>query len=80
MSKFRPSLTAALLLGLCCAFGTGAALAARSLDEAIQQVERDTGGRVVSAEVLNVSGRVVYRIKVLTSDGRLRTVQVQGRD
>ncbi len=50
-----------------------------SLSEAIEQVRRRTGGRVVSAETKVQNGREVHHIKVLTDDGKVRTHKVNGR-
>jgi len=50
-----------------------------SLSEAIEQVRRRTGGRVVSAETKVQNGREVHHIKVLTKDGKVRTHKVNGR-
>lgn len=47
-----------------------------SLNEAVQQVQRDTGGRVLSAETVNQGGRSVHRIKVLMPSGQVRVVTV----
>jgi uncharacterized membrane protein YkoI len=50
-----------------------------SLSEAIEQVRKRTGGRVVSAETKVQNGREVHHIKVLTKDGKVRTHKVNGR-
>ena len=47
-----------------------------SLNEAVQQVQRETGGRVLSADTVNQSGRAVHRIKVLLPSGQVRVVTV----
>jgi hypothetical protein len=61
--------------------GDGVALAQRqggvcSLDQAVQQVRRTTNGRVLSAQTVTQQGRRVHRVKVLTDDGRVRTVEM----
>jgi uncharacterized membrane protein YkoI len=58
----------------CLAAGT--ATAAASLQEAISKVERDTHGKVLSAETKHNGRSTVYRIKVLTHDGQVRVVEV----
>jgi hypothetical protein len=60
------------------AAGTAAGVRARdiSAQEAVAQVQRDTDGKVLSVQTLNVGKRRVYRIKVLTRDGQVRVVQV----
>lgn len=47
-----------------------------SLDEAVAQIRRDTGGRVLSAETIQRDGRPVHRIKVLTPANRVRVYHV----
>lgn len=46
--------------------------------ERIRQVERD-GGRVLRAERVQRGGEEVYRIKVLTPEGRVRVLQERPR-
>ncbi len=50
-----------------------------SLNDAIQQVKRETGGRVLSADTVNQGGRTVHRIKVLTPSGQVRVVVVDAQ-
>ena len=45
------------------------------LPDSVRRVERQTGGEVLRAEPMQRDGREVYRIKVLTADGRVRVVQ-----
>ena len=49
----------------------------KSLSEAVEQVRRQTDGRILSAET-RIKGEV-HHIKVLTKDGRVKTHKVQGR-
>ena len=51
----------------------------KSLSEAVEQVRRQTGGRILSAETKVKGGREVHHIKVLTQDGKVKTHTVQGR-
>ena len=51
----------------------------KSLSEAVEQVRRQTGGRILSAETKISGGREVHHIKVLTKDGKVKTHKVQGR-
>ena len=46
-----------------------------SLPDSVRRVERQTGGEVLRAEPMQRDGREVYRLKVLTADGRVRVVQ-----
>jgi hypothetical protein len=61
----------AMLLGLLLA----APALAQTLNDTVRRVERETGGRILSAETVTSGSREVYRIKVLTPDGRVRVVQ-----
>lgn len=51
----------------------------KSLSEAVEQVRRQTGGRILSAETKVSGGREVHHIKVLTKDGKVKTHKVPGR-
>jgi uncharacterized membrane protein YkoI len=53
-----------------------------SLEQAVERVQRETDGRVLATEEVDVGKRKVYRIKVLTKDGSVRRVVVaaDGRD
>ena len=51
---------------------------AMSLSQAVKQVKRDTGGKVLSAETRVQGNKEMHFVKVLTQDGRVRTVRVQG--
>jgi len=46
-----------------------------TLPDSVRRVERQTGGEVLRAEPMQQDGREVYRLKVLTRDGRVRVVQ-----
>jgi hypothetical protein len=46
-----------------------------NLPESVRRVERQTGGEVLRAEPMQQDGHEVYRMKVLTRDGRVRVVQ-----
>lgn len=48
-----------------------------SLEEAVRKVRRDYGGRIVSAETRGSGDRRVHVIKVLTREGRVRTVRIR---
>ncbi|HYE37965.1 PepSY domain-containing protein [Methylocaldum sp.] len=47
-----------------------------SLDEAIQRIRRETGGRILAADTVRNDGAVTYRIKVLMPNGRVRVFYV----
>jgi hypothetical protein len=42
-------------------------------------VKRQYNGRIVSAETRMNGNREVHHIKVLTEDGKVKTVKIQGR-
>ena len=50
-----------------------------SLNQAVQQVRRETGGRVLSADTVNQDGRTMHRIKVLTPSGQVRIVTIDAQ-
>jgi len=51
----------------------------KSLSDAVEQVRRQTNGRILSAETRMDGKREVHHIKVLTKDGKVKTHRVQGR-
>jgi uncharacterized membrane protein YkoI len=67
----------ASLCAIALALGAASA-AARELtaQEAVAKVQQETSGKVLSVQTLMQGKRKVYRIKVLTSDGQVRVVQV----
>ena len=50
-----------------------------SLEQAAARIQRQTGGRILSADVLEKKGRVVYRIKVLMPSGHVRIFRVEAQ-
>ncbi len=46
------------------------------LDQAVARIQRETGGRVLSADVVRRNGAVAYRIKVLMPSGHVRVFYV----
>ncbi len=47
-----------------------------TLQDAVAKVERETHGKVLSAETKHNGRQTVYRIKVLTHDGQVRVIEV----
>ena len=47
----------------------------QSLDQAVSQVRRDTGGRILSARTVSENGRQIHRIKVLMPSGRVKIIR-----
>jgi len=50
-----------------------------SLDQAVSQARQQHKGKVLSADTITVNGRKVYRIKILTPDGRVKRTQIDAR-
>jgi hypothetical protein len=50
-----------------------------TLSEAVEQVRRQYNGRIVSAETQRSGKRETHVIKVLTEDGKVKTVRVPGK-
>lgn len=65
-------LAAALALPVAPAFAQRAV----SLQEAVERVQQETGGKILSAETVRIGRQKMYRIKVLTPDGRVRVLQI----
>ena len=49
-----------------------------SRDQAAATAQRATGGRVLSIEQSQSAGRTVWRVKVVTAQGEVRVVLVDG--
>ena len=47
-----------------------------TLEQAVDQVRAETGGRILAAETVEIEGRRVHRIRVLTPDHRVRVIEV----
>ncbi|AGG87679.1 PepSY domain-containing protein [Rhodanobacter denitrificans] len=74
--NFIPALLISLFVGV---FGSALAQSAEAtvtLDQAVLQVQQETGGKVLSAEQRGVGRRQEYRIKVLTPDGHVKVMVV----
>jgi hypothetical protein len=50
-----------------------------TLSQAVEQVRRQYNGRIVSAETRCNGNRETHEIKVLTEDGKVKTVRVPGK-
>ncbi|HVF35701.1 MAG TPA: hypothetical protein VND91_10305 [Candidatus Saccharimonadia bacterium] len=49
---------------------------ATGLQDAAERVQRETGGRILSAETVRIGRQKLYRVKVLTPDGRVQVEMV----
>jgi hypothetical protein len=65
-----------LLLALALFAMATTAWAKLSLQQAVEKVERETGGKVLAAETVTVGQQQIHRIKVLTRDGQVRVIQI----
>jgi hypothetical protein len=57
------------------AFGAPAA-AQLTLEDAVEQVQQEIQGRVLKAEEVTIGKKKLYRIKLLTRDGRVQVVKI----
>jgi uncharacterized membrane protein YkoI len=77
MMECMKSILASACLCLAVLLATAPVLAANlTLQEAVARVERETHGKVLSAETKHNGHQTVYRIKVLTRDGQVRVIEV----
>ena len=51
-----------------------------SLDDAVKIVEQASGGKVLKAHKVEVNDNVIYRVRVLTPTGKVRTMGVSAED
>ncbi|MGB0135143.1 PepSY domain-containing protein [Dokdonella sp.] len=45
--------------------------------EAVDRVQQETGGKILTVQTLRIGKRKIFRIKVLTPNGQVRVVEVQ---
>ncbi len=50
-----------------------------SLDEAVERAREREGGRVISAETQEWDGQRIYNIRLLTKDGKVKRIHIDGR-
>lgn len=74
--NFTRVLVASVVMAVSAATAAQSAATKVTLDQAVDKVQQDTGGKVLSAEPRNIGRRREYRIKVLTPDGHVRVVVV----
>ena len=46
-----------------------------TLPAQVRRIERETGGKVLKAQPIERNGREIYRIKIVTPQGRVRVVE-----
>jgi len=47
-----------------------------TLDQAVANVKKDKENKVLGAETIQLKGKMVHQIKVLTKDGHVKKIQV----
>ncbi len=52
----------------------------RSLESAVSQARKETGGRVLSARTREQKGQKIHVIRILTKDGRVRRLRMDARN
>ena len=50
-----------------------------SLEQAIAKARKSNKDKVLSAEIIHKDGRKIYRIKILTKDGRVKRTRIDAR-
>jgi uncharacterized membrane protein YkoI len=58
------------------AVAIGAVAREVSVQEAVAKAQQEANGKVLSVQTLTIGKRKVYRIKVLTTEGQVRVIQV----
>ncbi len=76
----RVVLFAALLLALLTVMPVTSSAAPVTLEEAVAQVERTHGGRILSARSEQRNGQVIYLIRVLTGEQQVRDLEIRGAE
>ena len=74
--KFTLTLLASTLLGVTVLASAQSTSGEVTLDQAVSQVQRETNGKVLSAEPHRMGRRQEYRIKVLTPEGHVKVMAV----
>ena len=73
----RPaSLLRCFLLPIALAAAGTPAAAQLTLEDAVEQVQQEIQGRVLKAEEVTIGKKKLYRIKLLTRDGRVQVVKI----
>ncbi len=67
-----------LLLVLSLGIAVEPASAAMSREQAVRMVKQQTDGRILSVDTVRRGNRIIHRIKVLTAEGHVRVIEVDG--
>ncbi len=70
------ALPTALLVGLAASLAAQTTPPTVTLDQAVNQVQQDTGGKGLSAHPRRIGHRLEYRIKVLTPEGHVQVMAI----
>lgn len=77
----RPLRMLACVLVISAAVGSPSVLATDAqVQQAVDRVQREHNGKVLSVQKLQIGKRKIYRIKVLTPDGQVKVVEVKPND
>lgn len=79
MKSMPPSRWLLSVIVLSVALATARPASAReiSVQEAVDQVQRETDGKVLSVQTMERNKRKIYHIKVLTRDGQVKVFQIR---
>lgn len=70
-----------LSLGIAVALFASAASAREiTVQEAVDRVQQETNAKVLNVQTLHVGKRKIYRIKLLTTGGQVRVVEVRANE
>lgn len=48
-----------------------------TVQQAVERVQRETSAKVLSVQTLRIGKRKIYRIKILTSGGQVRVLEIK---
>lgn len=51
-----------------------------SVQQAVERVQKESNGKVLSVQTLQVGKRKIYRIKLLTAGGQVKVVEVKANE
>lgn len=51
----------------------------KTLNEAVESVKQETGGRILSAKTVNKDGKRIHKIKVLLPSGKVRVFKINAQ-
>ena len=72
----KSALPMALLMGVASSISAQTTPPTITLDQAVIQVQQETGGKILSADPRRIGRRLEYRIKVLTPEGHVQVMAI----